>query len=86
MQKMSDNIKILDNIQIFMYMASSLRNKLLQMQLKAYCISFPNAIPLSFSPLNFLFVSHMIFLVAYVESYKILSYHSCLSAIFSSRH
>lgn len=57
MKKMSDNIQILDNIQICMYMASSLRNKLLQMQLKAYCISFPNAIPLSFSPLNFLSVT-----------------------------
>lgn len=31
MQKMSDNIKSIDNIQIFMYMAYSLKNKVLQM-------------------------------------------------------
>lgn len=52
MQKISDNIKCIYSMQTSMYMACSLRKKILQMQLKASFLCILALIPslLSFSP------------------------------------
>lgn len=64
MQKISDNIKSIDNMQTSMYTACSLRNKILQIQLKAPI--HPSLIPFSFffsflPTLNLVFIIHMNF-------------------------